>query len=216
MINYTPDCQLKIGDFTTPFQASLSSDNRWVALAGIIPWDQLAEVYYRSMAINKGRKSLSARIVIGALIIKHMLNLSDRETLVLISENPYMQYFLGLSGFQAKVLFDASLFVKIRERMGEKTFDEFNTILIQEAKKLKPNKKQRPPKKASATSNGTETSLETSPSTLEAENKLELEVAERAISQGRELAKEEKAFIDEIEVDQTIAKEEQEQEWLKE
>jgi hypothetical protein len=38
-------------------------------------------------------------LIIGALIVKHKLNLSDRETILAIQENPYIQYFLGLEEF---------------------------------------------------------------------------------------------------------------------
>jgi len=37
-----------------------------------------------------GRKAINPRIVIGSLIIKHKLNLSDEETVLLIRKNPYM------------------------------------------------------------------------------------------------------------------------------
>jgi len=50
-----------------------------------------------------GRKRTSikdARLVIGAVIIKHKLNLSDVETVQQIQENPYLQYFVGLPGYQ--------------------------------------------------------------------------------------------------------------------
>ncbi len=140
MINYTPTSQQKIEGFATPFSAKLSPTNRWVELGGLIPWDKLAEVYYRPLERKKGRESLNARIAIGAMIIKHKLKLSDRETVSLISENPYMQHFVGLDRFQSKPLFDASLFVKLRKRMGAKAFDEFTTILIKEVQGIEQKK----------------------------------------------------------------------------
>jgi len=39
---------------------------------------------------------------LGALIIQERMQLTDRETLESISENPYMQYFIGLPGFVMK------------------------------------------------------------------------------------------------------------------
>ncbi|MBK8471450.1 MAG: transposase [Sphingobacteriales bacterium] len=42
----------------------------------------------------------SGRLVLGALIIKHYLNISDAETILQIQENPYLQYFVGLGVFQ--------------------------------------------------------------------------------------------------------------------
>ena len=40
--------------------------------------------------------------MIGAVIIKHKLCLSDRETVTQIQESPYLQYFVGLPGYGAR------------------------------------------------------------------------------------------------------------------
>ncbi len=53
-----------------------------------------------------GAPSLSARMVIGGVIIKHMLNIDDREVVAQIQENMYLQYFVGLSSFTTAVPFD--------------------------------------------------------------------------------------------------------------
>src|SRR5699024_8096141 len=70
------------------------------------------------------------RWVIGAFIIKHKLRLSDEETLLSISENPYMQFFLGLDTYRPKPLFSSTLFVELRKKLGEETFAEFSQTLI--------------------------------------------------------------------------------------
>jgi hypothetical protein len=57
----------------------------------------MASIYYKSMSSDKGAPSIDARIIIGAMIIKHMESYDDRGTIQAISENPFMQYFLGLS-----------------------------------------------------------------------------------------------------------------------
>jgi transposase, IS5 family len=49
----------------------------------------------------------------------------------LIRENPYMQYFLGLDAFSHKAVFDPSLFVSIRKRLGLPEFDEMTNGLIE-------------------------------------------------------------------------------------
>ncbi len=51
-----------------------------------------------------GRPNLNPRLVLGAIIIKHMCDLDDLETVEQISENIYMQYFLGYSSFSDTVL----------------------------------------------------------------------------------------------------------------
>ncbi|WP_353948434.1 transposase [Sporolactobacillus sp. Y61] len=41
---------------------------------------------------------MSARLALGALIIQQRQGTTDWETVLQITENPYMQYFLGLPG----------------------------------------------------------------------------------------------------------------------
>jgi len=50
--------------------------------------------------MTQGRPTKDARLVIGAVIIKHKLCLSDEETVAQIQENPYLQYFVGLADYQ--------------------------------------------------------------------------------------------------------------------
>lgn len=59
-------------------------------------------------------------------MIKHLCKLDDRETVDQISENMYMQYFLGYSSFTNEVPFDASLFVEIRSRLGVNQINAMN------------------------------------------------------------------------------------------
>ena len=133
MIRYIPQSQLTLEGFQTPFSQHLDKDNRWVKLEAILPWDKLANIYYRKMNSDLGAPSLSARMVIGAVIIKHMLNIDDREVVAQIQENMYLQYFVGLSSFTTKEPFDPSLMVSIRYRLGQEVMEDFNNLILQEA-----------------------------------------------------------------------------------
>lgn len=146
MIRYKSTKQITIEEFKTPFEINLKKDNRWVKLSEIIPWDELAAIYFHNLSADQGAPSVDARVVIGALIIKHKLKLSDRETIEMIQENIYMQYFLGLKGFKEDQIFAPSLFVDIRKRMGAEKFDAMNEIIIEKAMnigKKKPNRKRK-------------------------------------------------------------------------
>ena len=55
-----------------------------------------------------------------------MLNLDDRETVAQMTENMYLQYFLGYSSYIKEVPFDPSLFVDIRKRLGQELIAEMN------------------------------------------------------------------------------------------
>ncbi len=142
MIKYTPSNQLTLAGFSTPFKNSLCPDNRWVKLSKVIPWDDLAKVYINQLNSHCGRESIDARMVIGALIVKHKLGLDDRGTVAMISENIYLQYFCGLSSFQTEVPFHPTVFVDIRKRMGAVPFDKWNEIIIKKSDELKPEKKR--------------------------------------------------------------------------
>lgn len=110
MLRYNSNNQISIEEFSTPFQQKLRPENRWIKLSNIIPWDNLAAIYYKTMSDDFGRPGIDARRVIGAMIIKHKLNLSDEETVLQLQENAYLQYFLGFSTYEEKPVFAPSLF----------------------------------------------------------------------------------------------------------
>ena len=141
MIRYRSHKQLSLEEFDWPFQTALDKDNRWVKLSECIPWDELAERYYQGLSNTQGRPTKDARLVIGAVIIKHKLCLSDRETVAQIQENPYLQYFVGLPGYQMAAPFVPSLFVEIRKRMGLSVFDGFQGAIIDAVESAKPKAK---------------------------------------------------------------------------
>ncbi|MEL6987905.1 MAG: IS5 family transposase [Bacteroidota bacterium] len=130
MIRDHSNKQLRLDLFETSLGRQLSPKNRWVELSQSLPWDDLCKVYQRSLSQDQGAPSKPARQVIGSLIIKHKLKLSDREVLAQIEENPYLQYFVGLDHFQHKPLFDPSLFVHFRKRMGVEAFEQMNQSLL--------------------------------------------------------------------------------------
>ena len=130
MINYTSQFQTKIKEFSTINHIQLDPTNRWIVLAGLFPWDELVKGYRKKFSEGMGAKGINPRHIIGAFIIKHKLGLSDEETLLTISENPYMQFFLGLAHYQPELLFSASLFVEMRRRLGDETFDEFSRMIM--------------------------------------------------------------------------------------
>jgi len=139
MVNYTPSNQLSLSLFKHPFHQDLDKENRWVKLAEIIPWEGLASIYASKLRSNEGRKSVDIRHVLGALIVKHKLRLDDRGTIEMIQENIYLQYFCGLKEFTIKALFDPSLFVDIRKRLGGSEFEKFNKFVISKSEQIKPH-----------------------------------------------------------------------------
>lgn len=141
---YVSPNQLTLVGFETPFERSLNPTNRWVILAHLIPWDEICSLYLKEVKLsNTGRPPLSPRVVIGSMIIKHLCNLDDREAVDQISENIYMQYFLGYSSFTNEAPFDASLFVDFRKKLGMENVNAINERIVAlktsfEEKKAKP------------------------------------------------------------------------------
>ena len=129
MIRYISQKQLPLEGFDTPPNMILDPNNRWVKLSDCLPWDELSGSYYKTLCSSLGRPAKDARIVIGAVIIKHKLSVSDEETVEQTRENPYLQYFIGLKGFQAKTPFASSLLVEICKRMAQTVFDEFHEVI---------------------------------------------------------------------------------------
>jgi len=128
---YSSPNQLTIVGFESPFTKNLDPKNRWVVLSNLIPWDEICNVYLKQVGESStGRPALNPRIVIGSLIIKHLCNLDDRETVDQITENMYMQYFLGYSSFTTLAPFDASLFVEFRKRLGMESINALNEKIV--------------------------------------------------------------------------------------
>lgn len=121
--------QLSFEEFMLPFGGKLLADNRWVEIAKFMPWDVIEDIYEKSFSTSEGRTSISARIAFGAIHIKEQENLTDERTVEYISENPYMQYFLGLPEFKSTPLFDSSMMVHFRKRFNAKAMKKINEAL---------------------------------------------------------------------------------------
>ncbi len=145
MIRIHSQTQMTLEGFETPFERKMDKNNRWIKLGECIPWDNFSEAYYQSFSAKVGRPAKSARLVIGAVIIKHKLCLSDEETVYMIQENPYLQFFCGLAEFQIEQPFSPSLFVEIRRRMGEETFEQFQQAIIDQMEDKSNDDEHNPP-----------------------------------------------------------------------
>jgi transposase, IS5 family len=110
--------QLSIEEFFHPFGGHLDPDNRWVVMSEIIPWEKLEDQYAPLFNRTIGAPAKPFRMALGALCIQQRLGLTDRDTVEIITECPYMQYFIGLSAYQYTKPFDSSMMVHFRKRIG--------------------------------------------------------------------------------------------------
>jgi len=129
MVHYISQFQTKIEEFGNLYQMKLNPENRWIQMAYFLPWDSLVKIFNNHFS-DHGRAAINPRIVIGSIIIKHKMKLSDQETAQIIEENPYMQFFVGLNDFVSQSLFSSSLFVEWRKKLGNQTFNDFTDTLI--------------------------------------------------------------------------------------
>lgn len=142
-------------NFELPFEGKLSQDNRWVIMANLIPWEEFEEEYAKNFAEALGAPALPFRVALGSLIIKEKLGISDRETVEPIKENPYLQYLIGQSHYRQEAPYDASLFVRFRERIPVDLVNQINPRMVQrmqseveeELKKKPLSRKGRHPRK---------------------------------------------------------------------
>jgi transposase, IS5 family len=123
-------------DFHLPFGGKLRADNRWVILSEQIPWDQIETDYAGFFeGSNVGCSAKTSRVALGALIVKERLKLTDRETVLQIQENPYLQFFLGFPGYTDKEPFHHTSMVHFRKRFDQETLAQINDLIVQKALK---------------------------------------------------------------------------------
>ena len=113
---YKDNSQLRIEDFVFPY-GKLDSENDWVKLATLVPWE-VAEERYAARFVNNGHPAHSARMALGALLIQRRLKCSDQWLVKHIGENPYLQYFIGMKEY-GSCPFGASTLVTFRKRFSE-------------------------------------------------------------------------------------------------
>ena len=119
-------------NFELPFSGKLSPDNRWLIMAELIPWAEFEVEYAEKFSEKMGAPAKPFRMALGALIIKEKLGISDRETVEQIKENPYLQYFIGLSEYSNDSPFEASMMVYFRERINIDFVKKINQKMVKD------------------------------------------------------------------------------------
>ena len=117
-------------DFNQPLGLHMNPENRWVDLADRIPWDVFEAKYAGLFPSGTGNVAKPLRLALGSLIIQKKFQYSDRELVAQITENPYLQYFIGLPGYQEEPPFDASTLVLFRKRLTHEIIMEANEYML--------------------------------------------------------------------------------------
>ena len=125
-----PSPQFSIEDFILPFSGKLDPDNRWVQLASLIPWDEFEEDYAFMFPSDRGNIAKPVRMALGTLIIQARCGYTDRETVQQLTENPYLQYFIGLKEFQLTRPLTPAALVKFRKRFKKERMMHINERIL--------------------------------------------------------------------------------------
>ena len=77
MYRQSNDSPISPEKFELPVSIELSSENRWVIMAELIPWSEFEEKYAENFSENMGAIAKPFRMALGALIIKEKLGTSE-------------------------------------------------------------------------------------------------------------------------------------------
>ncbi len=108
----------------------LSGTNRWIKLAELIPFDELEDDYSSQFCKGCGESAKPLRMALGALIINARLAITDEKLVELLKEDPYLQLFVELEGFQFFAPFDPSMMVYFRKRLPESVVNDCNEHIV--------------------------------------------------------------------------------------
>lgn len=123
--------QLEFKDFYLPFGGKLDGKNRWIKLSQLVPWEEIERIYKDNFSPVHGAPAKPLRMALGALIIKEKCGFTDEETVEQLRENPYLQYFIGMSEYSNEAPFDASMMVHFRKRLDAATMSEINDMITE-------------------------------------------------------------------------------------
>jgi len=122
------------------FQAALENiinlDHALVKLGEQIPWEQFDETIDPCYAENVGRPGCDTRLMIGLLFLKHAFDESDESVVERWVENPYWQFFCGMTHLQHECPIDPSRLSRWRKRVGADRLEKMIEVTIGVAIKL--------------------------------------------------------------------------------
>ncbi len=109
-----------------------------VALSHKINWKHFDRSFAKHYS-RLGKPAMPVRFMAGALILKHLYNLSYRALARYWVENPYMQYFCGEAYFRHRFPCDPTDFAHFKNRIGQEGVDLIHAFIpeLEEAEQVK-------------------------------------------------------------------------------
>ena len=106
-------------------------------LAERIDWSQFDAVIDACYADELGRPGVNTRLMVGLLYLKHAYDESDESVVARWVENPYWQFFCGLSYMQHELPIDPSSLSKWRKRVGTERLEKLLEATLHTALAMK-------------------------------------------------------------------------------
>jgi IS5 family transposase len=99
-------------------------------LADTLPWSEFEQAFGTYYS-EEGRPAKPVRLMVGLLLLKQMFNQGDETVVASWVQNPYWQYFCGMTDFQWAVPCDPSDLVYFRQRIGAAGLQRILTVTVQ-------------------------------------------------------------------------------------
>lgn len=99
-------------------------------LADRLPWLEFEQAFGKYYS-PEGRPAKPVRLMVGLLLLKQMFNQGDETVVAGWVQNPYWQYFCGMTDFQWAVPCDPSDLVYFRQRIGEAGVQRILQVTVQ-------------------------------------------------------------------------------------
>lgn len=121
--------------FERELEGVINMDHPLVKLAELIDWSEFEQSWSGLFPSRRGRPATDTRLIAGLLYLQHMQGCADEALLWMWVENPYMQYFCGMTHFQHRLPIDPSSMTRWRKRLGESGVEKLLAQTIEAAKK---------------------------------------------------------------------------------
>ena len=125
--------QLPIFKELNPYSGQLDTNNRWIKLSKIVPWDEMDVLYRKYFDERKHGVIKKSRVILGLLLGQMFLEMSDRTIIEYFHENPFFQHFCGEDSFvfkTEKTILHPSLLSKRRKRLGKNYVAQFEREVL--------------------------------------------------------------------------------------
>ena len=115
----------------------INMNHELVKLADKIDWQVFEKEFGRVYIAGKGRPALPTRLMVGLQFLKSTYNLSDEETVSMLMQNVYWQYFCGFVYFENKLPLDPSSMTRWRKRVKSQGMEKLLEQTVKTALEVK-------------------------------------------------------------------------------